>query len=268
MSAEQDTEKGLGHAPAHDRPEHEHRAFVARAYGLPAGYRIGRVTRHGGNDDNALTVEISPPGDGASIVIRYDEERLCRNAETLRGQAARDTDGLTRGGLIVGKAAQAVYEALCTLAAAYDRDDQRWRAEEWVQELRAACKPIAGHSLERGRCYDALRVLQRQRYTKGVVESANAATAAGEDHKTPQPPVLLDESDDGREHIANSHLGVFIRYQLNEAERLSDSKIAGLIVEIGGARRRLQAWNVSRSHKVSLVLIRLPDPPIAAEDGA
>ena len=208
----------LGSAPPHGSEVGIVRAFVARGYGIPAGYRIGEVHRHGGLDDTALTVEIVPPGEGKPILIRYDEERLCRNPESLRGQAARDTDGLTRGDLIVGKAAQAMYEALCSLAAIYDRTDPRQLTWEWVQELRAACNPLPGFTLERGARYEALQALRQQPYTRGAVQAAQVAQVRDPDYTPalkPRPPVLVVPAAEGRKlhghFVACGHLGVFVR---------------------------------------------------------
>ena len=253
--------KRLGPAPAADRPVLEIRAFVERAYGLPAGYRVGEVRRHGGRDDSTLTVEILPPGDGRALVIRYDEERLCRNAETLRGHAARDTNGLTRGDLIVGKGAPAVYEALCTLAAVYDREDPCDLTHEWIQCLRSAGERLTGHTLDREGRYAALSALQRWPYARGLVLAAQAAQARGDPFSTPHPPILVvDPKHGGGEYVTNRHLGVFVRHEMG-AEKTTDSKAAGRVIEIGGSRHSLQAWNVDRNDKKRLVLIRLPDPP-------
>ena len=212
---------GLGSAPPHGSEVGIVRAFVARGYGIPAGYRIGEVHRHGGLDDTALTVEIVPPGEGKPILIRYDEERLCRHPESLRGQAARDTDGLTRGDLIVGKAAQAMYEALCSLAAIYDRTDPRQLTSEWVQELRAACNPLPGFTLERGARHEALQALRQQPYTRGAVQAAQVAQVRDPDYTPalkPRPPVLVIPAAEGRKlhghFVACGHLGVFVRHEL------------------------------------------------------
>src|SRR5690348_11339296 len=102
----------LGRAPAHGAPVGELRAYLGRAYGLPDGYEVRRVVRHGGRSGTALHVHLHAPG-GKELVIAYEEERLCRSADSLRAQAAADTDGLTRGDLLTSRAAPAVFEALC-----------------------------------------------------------------------------------------------------------------------------------------------------------
>ena len=257
--------RSLGPAPDHDRPVGELREYIARAYGLPPGYRIGEVYRHGGRDDSPLVVEVVPPGDGKPVLIRYDEERLCRDAGTLRGQAARDTDGLTRGDLIVGKAAQALYEALCSLAAVYAREDPCDLTHEWLQSLYASAEFVPGHTLDRDGRYAALAALQSASYTRGRILAAQFAQAHHKDDvEPPKPPLLLIERDPlAGVHITSRHLGLFVRLEMG-AERISDSKAAGRVVELGGERHALQAWNLDRTDKKRLVLIRLPED---AEDG-
>jgi len=122
--------KPLGPAPKNDAPIAELRDYLARAYGLRDDYCVERVVRYGGRAGSSLDVFIRPPG-GAELRVHYEEERHCRHADTLRGQAAADTDGLTRGDLITTKAAPAIYEALCSLADTYERMDDRAQTWEW-----------------------------------------------------------------------------------------------------------------------------------------
>jgi hypothetical protein len=135
----------LGPAPAHGAPIGELRDYLARAYGLPDGYVVERVIRHGGRPGTALTVHIRAPGADKELVIRYDEERQCRKPESLRGQAAADTDGLTRGSLITAKTAMDAYEALCALADTFDRVDAGAHTWEWVQQLLVVAEVITDY---------------------------------------------------------------------------------------------------------------------------
>jgi hypothetical protein len=239
----------LGPAPPADSPIGEFRRYLERAYGLPDGYVVERVIRHGGRATTALTVHIRPPGGGKELVIRYDEERHCRSAEALRGQAAADTDGLTRSDLIIGKTAMSVYEALCALADTYSKMDVKALTWEWVQQLVASSEVITGLGLGRDRRYDALKALKDHRYSKELVQTPNVPAV---------PVVLIDADDDGARYVTARHLAVFVRFQLG-VDVLSDDNLMSRMVEIGGQRRQLEQWNVDRTHKVRLVLYRLPE---------
>jgi hypothetical protein len=128
--------KWIDTVPLLDAPIAEQRTFVRRGYGLPAGYEVDRVVRHGGRGGTALDVFIKPPGEGGVSRIRYAREDDCQNPARLRGRAAADTRGLTRGHLITSpKTAQAMFEVLCSLADTFEAMDETAEVWEWIQHL-------------------------------------------------------------------------------------------------------------------------------------
>jgi hypothetical protein len=250
--------KTLGPAPAHDAPIADLRAYLHRAYGLPEGYAVDRVVRHGGRALTAVDVHIRPPGGGKPLRIHYEEERQCRDAVSLRGRAAGDTDGLTRGDLITGKAAQSVYEALCSLADTFERSTDEMHTWEWVQQLLVVAEPITGLTLTTAERYDALERLREHRYSRRTVQDPDNRAA---------PAVLVDR-EDGARYVPARHLSVFVRFELG-VDPLPDDRLLSRMTMIGGSKRPFEQWNVDRTHKPRLVLYQLPqDDPASGENHA
>lgn len=255
--------KALGPAPAHDRPIGEVREYLAAAYGLPDGYGVERVVRYGGRQGTALTVHVRAPGGVKPLVIRYDEERMCRDAGLLRAVAAASTDGLTRGDLITTKSAPSVYEALCALSDAYERMDVKGQTWEWVQELLARGAGVTGCTLNPAQPesrFLALAKLKRFSYSKSTVEHPGY-TKDGKPIPS-VPPLLVDSEDDSR-WVTARHLCVFVRFDLG-VDVKEDAVFSRILELPGGKRQQVEQWSPDRSQKHRLVLYRLPDP--AAED--
>lgn len=256
--------RSLGPAPPHGAPLADLRAYLARAYGLPDEYTVDRVVRHGGRAGTALHVHIRPPAGGKHIAIRYEEERQCRSAEALRGQAAADTDGLTRGDLIVGKAAQSVFEALCALADTHEHMSDAAHTWEWLQELLARVDVITGHTLSPTKPdarFKALKALQARGYCKSLVTNPDHDKNGRAIRLS--PPLLLDQGDASR-WVTARHLAVFVRYDLGVD--VTETALWSRLVEVGCTRHQIEQRNSKRTDKVRLVLFRLPADD-AGEDG-
>jgi len=252
----------LGPAPAQDQPIGELREYLARAYGLPPGYTVERVVRHGGRLGTALVVHIRAPGGVKNLVIRYEEERHCRSAASLRAKAVADTDGLTRGQLITDKWALSVYEALCALADVYERMDVEGQTWEWVQELYSRGQAITGLTLDAAAVdarYQALKTLKDYPYSRTTVQNPDV-TRDGKVIRS-VPPIFVDREDKTC-WVTARHLHVFVKYDLG-ADVVEDT-VFSRILEIGGKRRRIEQWNRGRTDKPRLVLFKLPTP--AADD--
>jgi len=252
----------LGDTPKPTAPIELIAAFLGRGYGVPRGYRVSRVVRHGGRAGTGLSVFITPPGDGAVLRIHYDRESDCWNHVKLRAQAASNTKGLTRGALISGpKAALAMYEALCSMADHFDAVDQDGQTWEWIQHLRRFALMLPGAPND----YWALRRLQDHDYSKSLVQNPPR-----DEWGKPQRPIpaLLHTEATGELYVTARHMAVFLRYDLGVEDAGSDDQILTRLERIGGERVDAQEWDRpgrDRTHKIRLVLYRLPDPDAEVE---
>jgi hypothetical protein len=162
-----DTTGKLGEAPPPDAPVDKFAAYIARGFGLPAGYSVHRVVRYGGRAGTGLAVFIKPPGKGELLRIHYEKESDCWNPNKLRSRAAADTRGLTRGGLVTSqKAANAMYEAMCSMAENFDAADQEGQTWEWIQQLERVAARTTGSVAS----YQSLKRLQDHDYSKRLVQ--------------------------------------------------------------------------------------------------
>jgi hypothetical protein len=197
----------LGPAPSPDAPVADLRAYIARGFGIPDGYTVGRVVRYGGRAGTGLAVFVRPPGEGRELRIHYEKESDCSNPNKLRARAAADTCGLTRGELINSpRAALAMYEALCSLADNFEAADQEAQTWEWVQQLHR----VAGQTTGRDESYQSLKRLQDHDYSKRLVQ--DPPTVRKQDGTVitlkPTPLLLVDEAD-GHVYITARHMAVF-----------------------------------------------------------
>jgi hypothetical protein len=254
----EDTGK-LGEAPSPDAPVETIAAFLTLGYGLPEGYYVSRVVRHGGRAGTGVSVFIAPPSDGDELRIHYERESDCMSHTKLRAQAAADTRGLTRASRINSpKAAGAMYEAMCSMADNFKAADQRGQTWEWVQQLRRVADVKTG----RPDSYWALRRLQDHDYSKTLVRDP-PRDAKGK----PQRPIpaLMHDDTTGHYYVTARHMAVFLRHDLGVEDAGSDDRILTRLSEIGGERVFADEWDSptrERAHRVRLVLYRLPD-----EDG-
>lgn len=252
----EDTGK-LGEAPPPNEPVETILAFLTLGYGLPDGYYVCRVVRHGGRAGTGLTVLIRPPGDGELLRIHYERESDCLKWQTLAGRAAADTRGITRGRLVTSqKAALGMYEALCSVADHFEAADQDGQTWEWVQYLKRFAAVLPGAPTD----YWALRRLQDHDYSKSLVQNPPR-----DDANKPQRPVpaLLRTEGTDELYITARHMAVFLRYDLGVEDAGSDDQILTRLRRIGGERIDVQEWDRpgrDRQHKIRLVLYRLPDP--------
>lgn len=252
-----DTDAGkLGEAPRHDAPVEMIRAFLTLGYGLPDGYYVSRVVRHGGRAGTGLEVFICAPG-GGELRIGYERETDCLKWQTLAGRAAADTRGLTRGRLIsTQKAALAMYEAMCSLADNFEAADHRKQTGEWVQHLKRVAATVPGEPDK----YWSLRRLQEWDYSKRLVEHPPL-----DKNGKPQRPIpALLSTEAGDLYITARQMAVFLRYDLGVEDAGSDDRIVTRLTEIGGERLEAEQWDSTgrdRKHHIILVLYRLPDPP-------
>jgi len=247
----------LGDPPEWNATTDEVRAFLTRGYGLPEGYDVDRVVRHGGRSGTGLTVYITPPGDGAPLRVSYEREADCTSYVKLRAQAASDTKGLTRGWRLNSqKAASAMYEALCTLADHFEAADLAAQTWEWMQELRRVAARTRGSTDS----HPSLKRLQRHEYTKALVQDPPR-----DDKGNPQRPVLLLLVDEaGYEYITARHMAVFLRYHLGVSsdDAGTDDRILTRLTRIGGERIPVEKWDSTgrdRQDHIILVLYRLPE---------
>jgi hypothetical protein len=122
---------------------------------------------------------------------------------------------------------------------------------------------LEGRTFARSGLYDAIQALRTFGYSRTMLAAHAAAAARGERSTEPRPPILVGEHD-GSEYIAVGQLGTFVRHHLGYEG--SDRRIVGRVIEIGGQRIVREAWNVDRTHKPRLVLVRLP-PRDVYDDG-
>ena len=253
----------LTEAPPPDAPVDVIATFVWRGYGLPGGYTVSRVVRHGGRAGTGLTVFIRPPGGGRELRINYARESDCTNPTKLRPQAAADTNGLTRGSLLSGpKAAAAMYEALCSMADHFEAADECGQTWEWVQELHRVAALTHG---EIG-SHPSLKRLQDHEYSKRLVQDPPTDKFGQPQRPT---PLLLKDINTGYVYVTARHMAVFLRYDLGVEDAGSDDRILTRLKQIGGDRVYVEEWDRpgrDREHKVRLVLYRLPEEAPDSED--
>jgi hypothetical protein len=252
---EQDRHGKLGEAPPPASPMEVIAAFLTLGYGLPSGYYVGRVVRHGGRAGTGISVFVAPPSDGDELRIHYERESDCMNPTRLRAQAAADTRGLTRAWRINSqKAAGAMYEAMCSMADNFKAADQRAQTWEWVQQLRRVAAITTGSPQD----YWALRRLQDHEYSKSLVQDPPRDVRG-----KPQRPIPMLLHDEATGHYVTArHIAVFLRYDLGVEDAGSDDRILTRLSEIGGERLLADEWDSTkreREHRVRLVLYRLPD---------
>lgn len=256
--------KWIDSVPGPDASITAQRTFIRRGYGLSADYEIDRVVRRGGRGGTALDVFIKPPGSGRQLRIRYPREDDCQNPVKLRGRAAADTHGLTRGHLITSpKAAQAMFEVLCSLADAFDAMDETAEVWEWIQHL----LKVAGRT--RGTCpddsgpgYPGLKRLQDHDYTRRLVTDPPTDQ---EGRPIRSFPLLFEDDDTGDLYVAARHLAVFLKYEVG-VDKVDSDRIQSWLDELGGRRCEVERWDRSdrqREHHIKLVLYRLPAAPPA-----
>lgn len=248
----------------------QRRAWLEAVFALPQGFVIGDVVRYGGSSITPLSIPILGPDGSQAALVRFEEEREISKAATLRAVLARD--GNLRGTTInSGKTAGDVYYVLCCLATVLGRPDPLAEADEWVQEYRRVAVPIEGFELTRRGAYAALDALRGFPYSKRAINLHLRAVERqqADPDDAPRPPLLIDAKT-GREWTSATHLGAFIRHDLERPESINDKAIAARVVENGGERWRLSVWDRSdskREKRVKMVLIGLPQEAEApAED--
>jgi hypothetical protein len=253
----------LGEAPDYGSPVKDFADFVGRGYGVPDGYRVVRIVRHGGRAGTGLTVFIEPPGGGDPIRIVYEKESDCWNHNKLRARAVADTRGLTRGQLISGpKAAHAMYEALCSMADHFEAADLEGQTWEWCQQL----DRVAARTTGTIDSFRSVKRLQLHDYSKKLVQDPPTDE---EGRSLVVVPLLLADERDGYLYITARHMAVFLRYDLGVQDAGSDDQIITRLKQIGGERVPVQVWDRTgrnRDDKVRLVLYRLPEDTTEEEE--
>lgn len=261
---------GFPPPPPHGAPVATLQTWLAHSFGLPPGYITGAVERFGSAPDAPMTMEVIGPEGAATHKVRWAEQRDAQTARGLRSQASADTNGLTRADFISGpKAALAVYEVLCSLAAALEDAGEVEQVREWISRLRAAAVRVDHDDLDRGGGrYRGLKSIKSWKYDRETIRAHAADRASGRADAGTRPRPLVLHVERG-EHVGDwiscSHLGLFLRYEMG-AERMTDARAAALIVEAGGHREEFQAWNDGRTDKATRVLVRLPDQRDTNED--
>jgi hypothetical protein len=248
----------------------QRRAWLEAVFALPDQLRIGEPVRYGGSSITPLSIPILGPDGTEAALVRFEEEREISKAANLRAVLARDAN--LRGTTInSGKTAGDVYYVLCSLAKVVGRPDPRAEAREWIQEYRRVAIPIEGFELTRRGAFAALDALRNFPYSKRAINLHLRAVERqqADPNDAPRPPLLIDAKT-GREWTSASHLGAFIRHDLERPESINDRAISGRVVENGGERRPMSVWDRSdrkRRECIGMVLIGLPEEAEApAED--
>lgn len=249
--------------PPHGAPVATLQTWLSHSFGLPTGYRAGAVERFGNAPDAPMTMEIIGPEGAATHRVRWAEQRDAQTPRGLRSQASANTNGLTRAHLIsTPKAALAVYEVLCSLAAALEDAGEVEQVREWISRLHVAAVRVDHDDLDRGGGrYRGLKAIKSWTYDRETIRAHASDRAAGRAQAGTRPSPLVLHVERGRhagDWISCSHLGLFLRHEMG-AERMTDARAAALIVEAGGRREEFQAWNDGRTDKATRVLVRLPD---------
>ena len=244
--------------PGDSATDPERREWLAWAFTLASGWRIGEVTRYGAADRTPMTVEIVPPGDGKPRVVRFEEERDAAKHSTLRLALTRDA-GLKAGQITNAKVAGDAYYVLCKLARVVGSSDPRDEAREWIDGYRHEARRER-LSLAKPDLHATLDALRRYPYSKRQINLwLNAVERYGEAGEPPRPPLIVD--DKGGEWTSITHLATYVRWGRDQAGTISNEALAGRVVELGGARWKASAWDDTtrqRQSRIVTVLVRLP----------
>ena len=251
--------------PADGASDPQRRDWLEHAFSVPAGSSIGKVIRYGADDVTPMTVEILP-GTGKPRLVRFDEERQAAKHGTLRAALTRDA-GL-RGQHITGpKIAGDAYYLLCQLATVIGSNDPRDKAQEWISGYREEAKRVKC-SLAKSDLYVTLDSLRSYPYSKRQINlwlatvERRGIEAAGE---PPQPPLLIDGKKG--EWTSITHMATYVRWGRDQPGVIDPTALAGLIVELGGERQKLQAWDTTtRQRQDHIVTVMVRFPPVGEEE--
>ncbi len=266
LDADDAARKGKPGFPGDGASDPHRRDWLVWAFSVPNGSRIGEVTRYGAADVTPMTIEIIPPGDGKARLVRFEEEREASKHATLRAALIRD-GGLRAEQITNAKIAGDAYYLLCKLARVVGGADPRDEVREWLDGYREEAKRTE-RSLAKRDLYATLDALRCYPYSKRQINlwlSAMERLRPGE--RAPQPPAPpLFVVDKDAEWTSITHLATYVRWGRDQPGTISNKALAGLVVELGGERQRMRAWNDSkreRQHQICTVLVRLP--PLRAD---
>jgi hypothetical protein len=123
----------------------------------------------------------------------------------------------------------------------------------------SAASPRGGGDPWAPDAYWALRRLQDHDYSKALVQDPPRDSEG----KPQRPvPLLLHDQVTDRYYVTARHMAVFLRYDLGVEDAGGDDRILTRLGEIGGGVVKAAAWDSTtraRSHRIRLVLYRLPD---------
>lgn len=262
LVAEQARGRDLKAVPTSTSTDPERRAWLGALFSLADGFTIGEPVRYGATSSSPMTIPILGPGGDVASTVRFEAEREIGNPQALRGALARDAN--LRGATITSaKVAGDAYYVLCELAQIVGRADPRSEARAWIDDYQEAAEPIEGHELSRGRAFAAVDALRHFPYSKRAINLHLAAQERGHMSVEPQPPLLIDNRTK-RAWTSITHLGTYVRHGRDFAETISDTALAGRVLEHGCQRRALNVWDRSdrkRSKRISIVLIGFPAAP-------
>lgn len=259
---------GIKHpVPGDNATDPARRKWLAWAFTVPAGSRIGEVTRFGASDRTPMTIEIVPPGDGRPRIVRLEEERDAAKNGTLRLALIRDT-GLNAAPIANAKVAGDAYYVLCKLARVVGGSDPRDEVREWVDGYRSEAKRME-FSFAKRDLYATLDALRGHPYSKRHINLWINAVERGEfAGEPPQPPLAIDSK--GAEWTSITHLATYVRWGRDQPGTISNDALAGRVVELGGQRWLARAWDGTtreRRHRIITVLVRLPSVEDDSDEG-
>lgn len=245
------------------------RAWLAWAFNVPSGWRIGEIVRYGAADVTPMTVELIPPGDGKPRLVRFEEEREAVKHSTLRATLIRD-GGLRAAQITSAKIAGDAYYVMCALARVVGGGDPTDEVREWLGGYRLEARR-EDRSFAKADLYGTLEALRAYPYSKrqinqwlATLERLRPGERAPE---PPRPPLFVD--DRRGEWTSITHLATYIRWGRDQPGTISNKALAGLVVELGGQRWRARAWDATtrdRQHQIASVLVRLPAEESATDD--
>jgi hypothetical protein len=255
--------------PGDNATDPDRRRWLAWAFTVPPGWRVGEVVRYGGASCTPMTIEVAPPGDGGSKIVRLEEERDAAKNGTLRHALTRDA-GLKAAAITNAKVAGDAYYVLCKLARVVGSSDPRDETREWVDGYREEANRLP-LSFAKGELYETLDALRRYPYSKRQINLWLAAIEryGGEAGEPPRPPLAIDTARGG-EWTSITHLSTYVRWGRDQPGTIRNDALAGRVVELGGERWAASAWDRTdrqRERRIITVLVRLPSVENDVDEG-
>lgn len=240
--------------PGFDPSLRDIRHYLTTGAGLPRGWSVDLVDRHGPHPSDPMTVLINVAGQNRPVRVRFEAAREASKPGALRSTFMEATRGMAR--MRYPKPAQAsdYHAMLCALAHVSEDRSIADETTDWLQEY-VETAVVLTLDLDAEHRYDTLMALRRRGEfdTRRVRAWISGTLAEGQQH------VVIVDGDD-RCWVRASELVTWVRHMrgVSIAQHALDARLAEVDVE----RVPLEVDNRHKGFgKVRLILYRFPSDP-------